>query len=130
MVSSLVFVFLFSLSGCSRSIFLRYDCIFPTMKTIHHENHICPSSESLSLPNLAIPWVSEQCWVSLREHISFLFSSSISWRITCVEKKFCLCLKFSFFSLEFYLFICLSSFLQHISQAMPSPPFSYVLSGP
>lgn len=55
MVSRLVFVFLFSLSGCSRSIFLRYDCIFPTMKTIHHENHICPSSGAYLSPILQSP---------------------------------------------------------------------------
>lgn len=101
----------------------------------HHENHPTrephmPQFRSLSLTNLAIPWVSEECWVSLREHISFLYSSSIPWSITWAEKKFCLCLKFSFSSLEFYLFICLSSFVQHVSQAMQSLLSSYDLSGP
>lgn len=79
MVSEWVFGFCFVLffhsfspSHCPWSARLKSDGMCPTMETIHHEKYMCPVCGSAHLHKPAVPWVSEQCWVSHREEISGL----------------------------------------------------------
>lgn len=100
-------------SHCPWSIALKSDCICSTMKTVYHENHICPWYRSLSLPMPAVPWVSQQCCFSHREEINGLFPTSMPQSVTWA-KKFCLCLRFWNFLLNFNfsLSFCLQTILK------------------